>query len=170
MTSPSLPDAGESRFPRLRLMMLATLITLCVALWYLAAHLLRGDSDIDWYLATLPCDLPAATCSASLGGARQLTLRVDAPGGIRALEPLPLRVEVAGVNAQSVRVDLVGRDMDMGLHRFPLDAQDGNRFEGLVQVPICTESVMAWQAEVVVKTPDGRLGSRFDFSVERSGS
>ncbi|WP_228716939.1 hypothetical protein [Billgrantia pellis] len=150
-------------------MMLATLITLCVALWYLAAQLLRGESDVDWYLATLPCDLPAAACSASLGGARRLTLSIDAPGGIRALDPLPLRVEVTGVDAQSVRVDLIGRDMDMGLHRFPLEAEDGGRFEGVVQVPICTESVMAWQAEVVVTTPEGRLGSRFDFSAKRSG-
>ncbi|WP_111414873.1 hypothetical protein [Billgrantia lactosivorans] len=168
MPSPSLPDAGESRFPRLRLMMLATLLTLSVALWYLAAHLLRGESDVDWHLASRPCDLHQAACRASLGDGRSLSLGIDAPGAIRALELLPLTVQVEGVEVLSASVEFVGRGMDMGLHRFPLSEQDSGRFEGVGQVPICTESVMPWQARVVVETPQGRLGSRFDFTVERS--
>ncbi|WP_372611988.1 hypothetical protein [Halomonas sp.] len=32
-----------------------------------------------------------------------------------------------------------------------------------------TDAVMPWQARVVVETADGRLGSRFDFDVERPG-
>lgn len=149
-------------------MMLATLLTLCVALWYLAAHLLRGESDVDWHLATLPCDLHRGACSANLGEGRTLTLSVDAPEGIRALERLPLTVRVDGVEVQSASVDFIGRDMDMGLHRFTLSHQDKGHFEGVGQVPICTESVMPWQAQVVVETPEGRLGSRFDFTVEQS--
>ncbi|MCE8017415.1 hypothetical protein HOP62_15160 [Halomonas sp. MCCC 1A17488] len=168
MTSSSLPDADKSRFPRLRLMMLATLVTLSVALWYLAAHLLRGESDVDWHYATLPCDLHRAACSAGLGEGRTLTLSIDAPAGIRALERLPLTVRVDGVEVEAASVDFVGRDMDMGLHRFPLSKQDKGRFEGVGQVPICTQSAMPWQAQVVVETPAGRLGSRFDFTVERS--
>lgn len=168
MPSPSLPEASESRFPGLRLMMLATLLTLSVALWYLLSHLVRGDSDVDWYLAALPCDLHQAGCSASLGEGRALTLSVAASDGIHALELLPLTVRVEGVEARAVSVDFVGRDMDMGLHRFPLSKQDNGRFEGIGQVPICTESVMPWQAQVVVETAEGRLGSRFDFTVERS--
>jgi hypothetical protein len=168
MSSPTLPDVGKSRFPGLRLLILATLLTLCVALWYLAAHLLRGGADVDWYLSTFPCELQRGECSAPLGEGRTLTLDVDAPGSIRALELLPLKVHVDGVEAQSVRVDFVGSDMDMGLHRFPLSKQDRGHFEGVGQVPICTESVMRWQAQVVVETPEGRLGSRFDFTVERS--
>lgn len=168
MTSPSLPESGESRFPRLRLMMLATLLTLCVALWYMAAHLLRGQTDVDWHLATQPCDLHRGACSANLGEGRTLTLSVDAPRGIRALELLPLTVHVDGVEVQSASVDFIGRDMDMGLHRFPLNKQDKGRFEGVGQVPICTDSVMPWQAQVVVETAEGRLGSRFNFTVERS--
>ncbi|MGR2738405.1 hypothetical protein ACUY1T_08135 [Billgrantia sp. Q4P2] len=168
MSSPTSPDAGEPRFPGLRLMMLATLLTLSVALWYLLSHLVRGDPDVDWYFATLPCDLHQAACSASLGDGRTLTLSVEAPRGIHALERLPLTVRVDGIEVRSASVDFVGRDMDMGLHRFPLSKQDNGRFEGVGQVPICTESVMPWQAQVVVETPEGRLGSRFDFTVERS--
>jgi len=149
-------------------MILATLLTLSVALWYLLTHVVRDGTDVDWYLATLPCELHQVGCSAHLGEGRSISLQVDSPGGIRALETLPLAVEVAGVSANAVSVDFVGRDMDMGLHRYPLRQQDNGRFEGVGQVPICTESVMHWQAEVVVETPQGRLGSRFDFTVERS--
>ncbi|MGQ4877763.1 hypothetical protein ACOJCM_04220 [Billgrantia sp. LNSP4103-1] len=170
MSSPSSPEAGESRFPGLRLMMLATLLTLFVALWYLTSHVLRGDADVVWHLATPACDLHRHDCSADLGGGRKLTLSVDAPHGIRALEMLPLTVRVEGLEAQSVSIDFVGRNMDMGLHRFPLSKQDEGHFEGVGQVPICTESSMPWQAWVVLDTPAGRLGSRFDFTVERSSS
>lgn len=168
MSSSSLPEVGESRFPGLRLMILATLLTLGVALWYLASHLVRGGSDVDWHPATLPCDLHQAACSASLGEGRTLTFSVAPASGIRALEILPLAVRVEGVEVQAVRVDFVGHDMDMGLHRFPLNKQDKDYFEGVGQVPICTESSMPWQAQVVVETPEGRLGGRFDFTVERS--
>lgn len=148
-------------------MILATLVTLCVALWYLAAHMLRGESDVVWHLAAPSCDLHRSDCSVELGEGRTLTLSVDAPLGIRPLELLPLTVRVEGVEAQSVSIDFVGRDMDMGLHRFPLSKQDEGLFQGDGQVPICTESVMPWQARVVLETPAGRLGGRFDFMVER---
>jgi hypothetical protein len=149
--------------------MLATLLALVAALWYLASHLVRGDRDIAWYTAVAPCELHHSSCKAMLGGSRELSLAADAPGGIRALDLLPLTVTLEGVEATAVHVDFVGRDMDMGLHRFPLEAQDNGRYEGLAQVPICTEATMSWLARVVVETPDGRLGSRFDFTVERSG-
>lgn|SRR5690554_309275 len=163
-----LSNANKPRFPGLRLMMLATLLTLSVALWYLLTHMVRGGNDVDWYPVSLPCELHLAGCRADLGDGRSVSLQVDSADGVRALELLPLVVHVAGMSVSAVSVDFVGRDMDMGLHRFPLSKQDNGRFEGVGQVPVCTESVMRWQAEVVVETPEGRLGSRFDFTVERS--
>ncbi|TFH85298.1 hypothetical protein EQG41_17800 [Billgrantia azerbaijanica] len=168
MSSPSLPSSRESGFPALRLMMLATLIALAVALWYLVSHQLRGDAEVNWFAAEAPCDLQAAPCSATLGNYGQLTFALAAPDGIRALAPLPLTVTLSGVDASAVRVDFVGRDMDMGLHRFPLERQPDGRFHGQGQVSLCTEDIMSWQARVVVETPDGPLGSRFDFTVTRS--
>lgn len=88
-------------------------------------------------------------------------------GPIRPLERLPLEVRVSGTTAEAVRVDFVGREMDMGLHRFPLTAEGDGAFRGEGQVSICTEAVMPWRAKVVVDTPRGRLGSWFDFEVER---
>ncbi|PMR71958.1 hypothetical protein [Billgrantia endophytica] len=168
MSSSTLPDSCEPRFPGLRLMMLITLLTLVVALWYLASHLLRGDQDITWYAVDGPCNLHRSACSTPVGDDGRLRLAIEGPNGIRALEMMTLTVTLEGVAAEAVHVDLVGRDMDMGLHRFPLEARGDGRFQGLGQVPICTEAVMPWRAQVVVETPNGRLGSRFDLDVERS--
>ena len=168
MSSPSLPSSRDTGLPALRLMVLATLIALAVALWYLVSHQLRGEPEVTWFAADTPCDLPAAPCTATLGSQGQLQFAMASPDGIRALAPLPLTVTLTGMEARAVRVDFVGRDMDMGLHRFPLERQAEGRFHGQGQVPVCTEARMAWQARVVVETPDGRLGGRFDFTVEQS--
>ncbi|WP_240454142.1 hypothetical protein [Halomonas sp. NO4] len=163
-----MPSSRDAGFPALRLMMLATLIALAMALWYLVSHQLRSDADVTWFAAEAPCDLQEAPCTATLGSQGELQFAMAAPDGIVALAPLPLTVTLEGVDASAVRVDFVGRDMDMGLHRFPLERQPDGRFHGQGQVSLCTEDIMSWQARVVVETPDGRLGGRFDFTVERS--
>jgi len=71
------------------------------------------------------------------------------------------------VAAEGVTVDFVGRDMDMGLHRYPLRRDADGHYRGEGQIPICTEAVMPWRARVIVETADGKLGSGFDFTVER---
>ena len=161
-------ETAAPRFPRLRLMMLVTLITLVVALWYLAAHLVRDGHRVDWATGDAACDLRDSACEATLGEGRRLRLAMATPSGLRALEPLPLTVSLEGIEAKAVHVDFVGRDMDMGLHRFPLEEQGDGRFQGVGQVPICTQAVMPWEARVVVETTAGRLGGKFDFEVERS--
>jgi hypothetical protein len=35
-------------------------------------------------------------------------------------------------------------------------------------VGVCTQEVMPWRARVILETPDGKLGSWFDFDVKRS--
>lgn len=162
-----LSSAGAARPPLLRLLIIFTLLTLVVALWYLTRYSLRDDADVHWYPPDAQCDLHAAPCTASLGQDITLRLAVASEGPIRALERLPLEVNLAGISAESVRVDFVGRDMEMGLHRFPLEAIGDGVFRGEGQVAICTEAVMPWRAKVVVDTPQGRLGSWFDFDVTR---
>ncbi|WP_089713896.1 hypothetical protein [Halomonas daqiaonensis] len=163
-----LLSTGAARPPLLRLLIVITLLTLAVALWYLTRYSLRGEGGVHWHPpAENRCVLHAAPCTASLGQDIALHLTVASEGPIRPLERLPLEVRLSGVPAESARIDFVGRDMDMGLHRFPLEAVGDGVFRGEGQVAICTEAVMAWRAKVVVDTPQGRLGSWFDFDVAR---
>ncbi|BBI65124.1 hypothetical protein HSBAA_64300 [Vreelandella sulfidaeris] len=107
-------------------------------------------------------------CSATLGDKGRVTLHVQVNGRIDALEVLPLEVEVEGVKATQVDVDFVGRDMDLGLHRFALSASAPGHFQGQGQVGMCTQAVMPWRARVILETAEGKMGSWFDFDVIRS--
>lgn len=160
-------ETGISRSPRLRLLMLVTLVVIAVALWYLTSYSLRGGGEVRWVAPEASCDLHAGACTATLEQGASLTLEAEAAGRIRALEVLPLAVTLEGLEAESVRVEFVGRGMEMGLHRFPLAAGADGVFRGEGQVTICTESVMPWRARVIVATSRGSLGSWFDFDVER---
>lgn len=166
--TPSLHSEGAgSRPPLLRLLIVTTLLTLSVALGYLVRQSLGGD-DVQWTVPSTPCDLQAGPCRTALGNGRTLTLDLAGDGPIPALTVLPLEVRVAGVPADAAVVTFVGRDMDMGLYRFPLEAAGNGVFRGEGQVALCTEAAMPWRAKVAVDTPRGRLGSWFDFEVTRS--
>ncbi|XKE45654.1 hypothetical protein LG302_00510 [Halomonas organivorans] len=168
--SRSAPTGDASgRPPLLRLLIVVTLMTLSVALWYLARHVLDGD-EVRWTPPSAPCELQAGPCSVVLDDGATLTLAIQSEGPIRALEALPMEVRLEGETAESAMVTFVGRDMDMGLHRFPLTAMGEGRFRGNGQVALCTEAVMPWRAEVTVDTPRGRLGSWFDFEVTRGNT
>ncbi|AIA74313.1 hypothetical protein ACN06F_17620 [Vreelandella sp. 21] len=155
-------------FPALKVLILITGISLAACTWYVFANWLRDDGDIAWFTPDANCNLHTSTCSAVLGDKGRLTLTVDADGRIDALDILPLDVEVEGLNPSHVTVDFIGRDMDMGLHRFGLTATAPGHFHGQGQVGICTQDVMPWRARVILETPEGKLGSWFDFDVIRS--
>ncbi|KAE8437857.1 hypothetical protein [Vreelandella piezotolerans] len=155
-------------FPALKVLILVTGLALAACTWYVFANWLRDDRDIVWFIPNGECNLHRAPCSATLGDKGELTLTIDTDGRIEALEVLPLDVEVEGVNPRHVTVDFVGRDMDMGLNRFALTATAPGHFHGQGQVGVCTQAVMPWRARVILETPDGKLGSWFDFDVTRS--
>ncbi|GHE21024.1 hypothetical protein [Halomonas urumqiensis] len=146
--------------------MLLTLAAAVVALWYLTSYSLRGGGDMSWLAVETPCDLHVGPCTAT-AEERLVTFEMGSDGAIHALERVPLSVSLASVEAESVMVEFVGRDMDMGLHRFPLARDADGVFRGHGQVSLCTESVMPWQARVVATTANGRVGGQFDFDVER---
>ncbi len=168
MPTPAFTDPAISRPPLLRLLVLFTLGTVAVALWYLTSYSLRGSDDVSWFPEEAGCELTQGACQASLGGDGSLTLDLGADGKIRALEILPMTVVLEGVEAESVVVDFIGRDMDMGLHRYPLVREGDGTFRGEGQIPICTQTVMPWRARVIVTRGERRLGSGFNFEVESS--
>ncbi|GGX84775.1 hypothetical protein GCM10007160_10080 [Litchfieldella qijiaojingensis] len=164
----SLPHSDDDthRSPLLKLLIVVTLITMVVALWYLVDYYLRGSSeDVTWYPPTKPCDLQQGPCEASLGLDARLVLDIE--GELQALETLPVEVQVEGIEATAVMVEFVGRNMNMGFNRFPLTLQEEGRFRGDAQIGVCTEAVMPWRAQVIIETSDGRKGSWFDFNVRR---
>lgn len=160
--------ASFTGFPALKVLILVTCLALAACAWYVFANWLRDDGDVMWFTPTQGCDLHVQPCSAMLGDKGRITLTVSADGRIDALEIVPLEVMVEGIDADQVSVDFIGRDMEMGLHRFSLTAAAPGLFHGQGQVGICTQAVMPWRARVILETPEGKLGSWFDFDVIRS--
>ncbi|GAB2789381.1 hypothetical protein GCM10027040_14520 [Halomonas shantousis] len=159
-------DDDKTRSPLLNLLILVTLATMVVALWYLADYYIHGSNqDITWYPPNGSCDLMHEACSAELGLHSRLTFGVD--GELRPMAPIELSVRLEGIEAQDVFVEFIGRNMNMGLNRFHLEPQDGGVFHGVGQLGICTDNVMPWRAQVVVETSQGRKGSWFDFDLRR---
>ncbi|WP_227842237.1 hypothetical protein [Vreelandella zhuhanensis] len=162
-------SAGSSPgYPILRLLTLLTCLALAVSGWYLLTHWLRDDTNVTWFPAQPGCNLHEAPCSATLGEHGRISLAIDTEGHIEALQRLPLNLHLEDIQVSSAEVDFVGRDMDMGLHRFPLENAAPNLFSGVGQVGICTQAVMPWRARVIIDTPQGKMGSWFDFDVTRS--
>lgn len=155
-------------FPVLKVLILVTGLALAACSWYVLDNWLRDDSDITWFAPNTDCNLHTQTCAATLGDKGRITFAIDANGRIDALTILPLNVEVEGLEVHHVNVDFIGRDMDLGLHRFALTSTAPGHFHGQGQVGICTQAVMPWRARVILDTPEGKLGSWFDFDVIRS--
>ena len=167
MPPPCSSDAG-ARSPLLRCLMLATLVVIVVAVWYLIRYHLSDEGEVRWFAPARACDLRQGACTTTLGGMADLSFDLGGQGPVQALQVLPLTVRLEGLASRSAVVGFEGRDMDMGLHRFPLTPDDG-ALRGQGQIGLCTQAGMAWRANVVVDTPRGRLGTWFDFNVERGG-
>ncbi|MBS9404644.1 hypothetical protein KG088_13470 [Halomonas sp. TRM85114] len=167
----SLPCSNDTsaHSPLLRFLILVTLTVIVVAVWYLVRYHLSDDGEIRWFAPESACDLQQGACKTTLDGlGDDLRFELGVQGPVQALEVLPLTVTLDGLPSRSAVVEFVGRDLEMGLHRFPLSHEDG-ALRGEGQVGLCTQAAMAWRANVVVDTPQGRLGTWFDFIVERGG-
>ncbi len=154
--------------PALKGLILMTGIALVLFGGYAVSHWLSSRDDVTWYPPDQACNLHRQSCSARLGDRGRVALKVDTGGRIEAREPLPLEVDVKDLDAREATVDFIGRDMDMGRHRFTLEAGTSGHFSGQGHVNACTREVMPWRARVILNTPDGRIGSWFDFDVARS--
>ncbi|QEM83531.1 hypothetical protein [Halomonas binhaiensis] len=163
---------SSTRRPRLTLLITLTLIALGMALWYLLRYEIAGHEAVEWHVPEQveSCDLHRGSCSADLGDGARLTLSIPVDGDIRPLEPLPLDVQISGIEATGAVVSFEGVDMDMGVHRFPLTASGSGHFQGQGQVGICTRDRMMWRVLVVLDTPRGPLGSWFDLEVQYPGN
>lgn len=116
--------------------------------------------------ATLPaidCDLNAGPCRASLDGG-EVTLALS-PRPIPLLAPITVDVELASVNADAVRFELLGAEMDMGPNRSKLNAKGDGRFAGATTIPVCITGGMRWLAVISVDH-QGRTSARsFAFEI-----
>lgn len=108
------------------------------------------------------CDLNRAACEASFPGGGRLRVSVT-PRPIPLITPVTVEVQLIGLSAESVQIDLNSPDMNMGYNRHQLVRQDGERYVGRTVLPVCVRDRMTWHLQATARTAKGPLGAIFRF-------
>jgi hypothetical protein len=117
---------------------------------------------------TVACNLNQGACRAPLDSG-ELTLRLS-PQPIPLLTPITVEVSLADAQADSVRFELVGAEMDMGLIRSQLTPDGTARFVGTTTIPVCVTGPMRWRADVHV-IQSGKVTTRsFNFDTPENAT
>jgi hypothetical protein len=111
------------------------------------------------------CDLHLGSCALQLPDG-EVRFGI-APREIPLVAPLRLEVELTGVEAGAVQVDIRGLGMDMGINLTRLRATGNGRFSGETLLPVCIRSRMDWEARVLVETEQGWVAAPFRFATSR---
>lgn len=112
------------------------------------------------------CSLAHRECSAEVPGGGRIRLAIT-PRPIPVMETIRIEVTAEDLRARSATVDFSGVDMNMGFNRYSLTPAGGGRFGGVGVLPVCSRQRMAWEATVLVETPEGRIAAPFRFETVR---
>lgn len=111
------------------------------------------------------CDLNTAPCTATKGK-KSISVAIT-PEKISSLVPLVFSVTLTNINAQSVVLDLQGKDMFMGINQIKLSpASDGNTWEGTAELAVCTTNTMFWRASILAYPDETSNPEKATFEFE----
>ena len=108
------------------------------------------------------CDLNRSPCEATFPGGGRLRVSVT-PRPIPLITPVTVEVQLIGLKAESVQIDLNSPDMNVGYNRHVLVPQGDGVFAGRTVLPVCVRDRMTWQLQATVRTPSGPVGATFEF-------
>ncbi len=121
---------------------------------------LQPSVDLPPYSA---CDLRAGPCVSVVPTGGTIALGIE-PRAIPLIEPLTLTVELAGIDAIGVEVDIVGIGMNMGPNHTALKSMRKGRYSGVTSLPVCIRRAMEWEARVTVfRSARSRMIARYRF-------
>ena len=138
---------------------------LVLAVLLVASHKLKGVfrvNSIESASIDESCDLRKDVCTSILPKGGKVHFSIT-PKDIKTSSSLSFQVKVEGVETSSVEVDLIGLNMEMGFNRPKLNKETSNIFKGPAILPICTENIMNWEANVLLQTERGLITAPFRF-------
>ncbi|SFG95090.1 hypothetical protein [Neptunomonas qingdaonensis] len=146
------------------LMGIATLVGILLLLLKLPDILSESQPPVLYSLAE-GCDLNNGPCTASQGN-KSISVAIT-PEKISSLVPLVFSVTLTNINAQSVILDLQGKDMFMGINQIKLSpASDGNTWEGTAELAVCTTNTMFWRASILAYPDETSNPEKATFEFE----
>ena len=126
---------------------------------------LAGEPMFERRAVVGDCDLRSGPCHHDLSPGRQVSLSI-LPSALPLMQPLQLEVRLGGAEADAVRVDVRGLNMDMGLNLTRLQRVAPGTWRGETILPICSQRRMEWEAAVQVDA-GSRVEIPFPFFTER---
>ncbi len=114
------------------------------------------------------CDLRTGPCSVTFPDGARVTFSIN-PNSIPVMVPLNYEVVVQEMQADTVMVDFVGVDMNMGFNRAHLSKTAAGRFSGEGMLPVCVRDAMEWEAKVLLGTDAGLMEAPFRFVTYKPG-
>ena len=108
------------------------------------------------------CDLRAGPCVSVLEGGGRVRFSIE-PRTIPVTEALQLRVEISGLRASQVSVDINGVDMKMPINPVELKQLDEGVYVGTTNLSFCSRSLMEWESVVQLTTERSQINLPFRF-------
>lgn len=112
------------------------------------------------------CDLAAAACTTTLPDGGEVTLSIT-PRPIPLMETLQVSTQTRNTPWRVVQLDITGLNMEMGLNRTKLVAQQKNSTLGETVLPVCSQRRMHWQAELLMQNGDKKYRLAHQFFTVR---
>lgn len=140
---------------------------LAVAIFYGSSELTKrlAESEIEnssQLFIMQPCDLAKSVCHASANG---IELSASFPEGLSPEKNNRLHLQLLGASLASGEVVIQGKDMFMGINRYPVILSEGGLVAD-VRFPYCTTESMTWQLLIQLKTKNKQsFHASFEFDM-----
>lgn len=155
MREAALPPHRNDFFYPPIIAILAMLLVAALGVWFLP----RADVPLP---LVEHCRLDRQVCLADLPDGGRLEIALE-PRPVPTSATLRVSVSVGGLPVERAEVNFQGVDMNMGLHRLPLEAAGNGRFAGETTLPVCVTGRMVWQATVLVESGRKNISVPFRF-------
>lgn len=115
----------------------------------LVVSVVFGFFSGDIYHSLTKEDTPLTYCEASTQGCTEQGVSVSLENDVvKAMQPTHIEVEWPNQSADTLLVELEGKEMNMGVAKFVLERDQGNKFAGTLLLPVCHSEKMTWIGKV----------------------
>jgi hypothetical protein len=113
------------------------------------------SSDIETWQTNQDCNLHLEQCFIN-HNQQQITLSLKPSNPIPIAKKLDVKINLTGIKAKEVFLDIAGVSMYMGFNRVKLKKTAPNIYEGKTMLAFCTSSKMIWLISAIIKQENGK--------------
>lgn len=120
--------------------------------------------EVEYSYAPENCNLKVAPCEARFPDGSKVVLSIS-PKEIPVMQPLQYRVESTDLQTDSLKLEIFGTNMNMGLYGATLSKHENGVYQGKGMLPTCTGK-MFWRANLIKEGRASHQGIAFKFETD----